>query len=51
MSTKKVADLPKPCHHPEHSLPGHVVYEPGVYEHKCPGCEKITTFIVTGTYT
>lgn len=46
---KKIADLPEPsrpwvlerkppCHHPEHDPPKHIVLEPGIYEHECPGC-------------
>ena len=39
MPTKKIADAPPtPCLHLEHNPPSHRVYEPGTYEHTCPGC-------------
>lgn len=46
--TRKIADLPKQktCRHPEHNPAGHIVREPGVYEHECPGCGNTSTFIV-----
>lgn len=36
----------KPCMHPEHNPPSHMVFEPGEYEWECPGCGKITKFTV-----
>lgn len=47
MPTKKL-DEPRfvPCAHPEHEPPKHRVFEPGRYEHTCPGCGKRTTFTV-----
>lgn len=39
----KVADV-KPievCTNPGHNPPIHMVLDPGIYEHKCPGCGKI----------
>jgi hypothetical protein len=30
--TRKIADLPGVCPHPEHKPPAHRVFEPGVYE-------------------
>lgn len=50
MPTRKIADLPdsvlKPCYHPEHNPPSMIVYEPGVWEHKCPGCGHVVEFSV-----
>lgn len=48
MPTKKISDLPKHemCKHPDHKLPMHVVYKPGVYEHTCTGCGHKIKFIV-----
>jgi len=43
---KKIADVPKPCLHPCHNPPSHIVLEPGVYEYTCPGCGKKITFEV-----
>lgn len=48
--TKMIGDVPRPCAHPSHNPPGHMVYEPGVYEHTCPGCGKKTVFAVQGVY-
>ena len=59
MPTRKIRDLPPkgshwslpvPCQHPEHNPPGHMVFEPGVYEHECPGCGRKFEFIVQGTW-
>jgi|GEM_PF-4764016 len=36
----------KICNHPEHNPPSHMVYQPGEYEWVCPGCGKVTKFIV-----
>jgi len=42
MSTRKL-DEPKlnkeQCHNPEHDPPKMMVFEPGSYEHECPGCK------------
>jgi len=49
--TRKIPYAPsKPCMHPEHNPPGMCVFEPGVYEHTCPGCGKKTIFVVNGIY-
>lgn len=45
MPTKKIKDI-RPCTHPEHSPPMHMVYSPGVYEHTCPACGRVVTFTV-----
>lgn len=36
------------CASPDHEPAKHRVYEPGLYEHKCSGCGKITYFRVYG---
>lgn len=44
---RKTADLPnKPCLHPEHNPPGHIVLPGGIYEHTCPGCGQTRQIIV-----
>jgi hypothetical protein len=48
MPTRKIADIPVPCRHPEHQPPSHMVLGPGVYEHECPSCGKKSTFVVAG---
>lgn len=50
MPLKKISDFPKPCGHVEHLPPSHMVLEPGVYEHTCPGCGAMTVFTVPGFY-
>lgn len=44
--TRKIADLAVPCRDPEHNPPMFMVYENGIYEHKCPGCGRVTRFTV-----
>lgn len=56
MPTKKIAELGSQhayigkrralCGHPEHNPPSHMVFEPGIYEHTCPACGKVTVFRV-----
>lgn len=48
MPTKKIADLPKStnCMNKEHEPPASQYFEPGIYEHTCPACGKITRFVV-----
>lgn len=48
MSLKKIADfdLQDTCLDPEHNPPSHIVLKPGIYEHTCPNCGKITKFSV-----
>lgn len=36
----------RPCNHPEHHPPSHMVFQPGEYEWVCPGCGKVTKFVV-----
>lgn len=47
MPTRKIADLPALCRHPEHEPGAHVVRENGVYEHECPSCGAKTLFTVS----
>lgn len=48
MPTRKIADLPQqgPCRHREHQPAKHVVREPGIYQHFCPGCGLAQIFVV-----
>jgi hypothetical protein len=54
MPTKKISDLPgtpgKPCLSRDHNPPGHIVLEPGVYEHTCSRCGKKQRFTVARRY-
>lgn len=50
MPTKKIADDEKPCFHPDHDPPRHMVFPPGTYEHACPGCKRKVVFRVDGIY-
>jgi Zn ribbon nucleic-acid-binding protein len=44
--TRKIADLPSVCRHPEHNPPSMMVYENGIYEHECPSCGHKQHFTV-----
>ena len=46
--TRKVRDLDRieTCTNPSHNPPGMMVYEEGHYEHTCPGCGHVTSFVV-----
>lgn len=48
MPTIKIKDFDSQdyCGHPEHDPPTMIVFEPGEYEHTCPGCGKKQRFIV-----
>lgn len=46
---KKVGEVLPPCLNPEHNPPAHIVLEPGVYEHTCPGCGHTVSFTVPHT--
>ena len=49
--TKKISGPSQtPCRHPGHNPPGMCVFEPGVYEHICPGCGNKIIFTVSGVY-
>jgi len=43
---EKIKDAPKPCLHPEHNPPTHIVLKPGTYRYTCPGCGKVIEFEV-----
>jgi hypothetical protein len=42
----KIAEMPRPCLHPEHNPPSNIVLDPGVYQHTCPACGRSITFTV-----
>ena len=44
---KKIWEVKSHCKHPEHDPPKMMVFEPGTYEHECPGCGKKIVFRVT----
>lgn len=44
--TRKIADPPGFCRHPEHRPPMFKVFSPGTYEHVCPGCKHKMIFTV-----
>ena len=44
MPLKKIRDEKPPCRHPGHNPPGHMVYQPGMYEYTCPACGKKQVF-------
>lgn len=48
MPIKKISDkdVERPCLHPTHNPPMHIVLEPGLYEHTCPACGKSQRFSV-----
>lgn len=46
MPTRKIADQPEPCRHPDHNPPTLQLFENGVYEHECPGCHHKQRFTV-----
>lgn len=48
LPTRKIAEAQKPCAHPEHNPPRHMVFRPGTYEHTCPACGFKTIFTVRG---
>lgn len=50
MPTRKIADIPVPCRDSEHNPPAHQVFEPGIYEHTCPSCGKVTRFTIQRTW-
>ncbi len=41
-----IKEAEKPCFHPQHNPPSHMVYKPGTYRYTCPGCGKTITFEV-----
>ena len=44
--TRRIGDLPVKCTHPLHDPATFRVYEPGVYEHVCPGCFSKMIFTI-----
>lgn len=48
--TRKIANIPEQCTHPDHNRSSHQVLTPGVYEHICPGCGKRRVFTVYPVY-
>lgn len=46
MTLRKVADPPRLCEHREHHPPSFIVLEPGVWEHTCPGCGRVSHITV-----
>lgn len=48
MPTKKISDLPNPqkCKNWDHEPAQHGDLEPGIYEHVCSSCGKVTRFSV-----
>lgn len=46
MPTRKIADLPGGCRHPEHDPPKMQVFGNGIYEHECPSCGHTQQFVV-----
>jgi len=43
---EKIKDAEKPCSHPGHNPPMHIVLTPGTYRYTCPACGKVTEFKV-----
>lgn len=54
MPTRKVGEVDwskfRPCSNPDHDVPSMMVFQPGVYEHECPGCKNIIRFTVRPTH-
>lgn len=47
MTLRKISShAQKYCSHPEHNPPSHIVLEAGIWEHICPGCQKVVRFQV-----
>ena len=52
MPTRKIRDIDpcdkrfNRCRHPSHDVPNMMVFQPGEYEHECPGCGNIIRFTV-----
>lgn len=48
MPLRRIGDVreTKPCRHPEHNPPMHIVLPDGVYEHECPSCHSRQIFTV-----
>ena len=54
MPTRKVGEVDwskfRPCTNPDHDVPSMRVFQPGVYEHECPGCKNVIHFTVRPTH-
>lgn len=48
--TRRIGDLPERsvCQNREHNHPSMMVFQPGLYEHTCPGCGRSSRFRVDG---
>jgi hypothetical protein len=48
MPLKKIRDITpqERCIHPDHNFPSMILLSPGVWEHTCPKCGKVTTVTV-----
>lgn len=45
MPLERIADMSRPCKHPEHKFTGDKArLQPGVYRYTCPGCGKAVIF-------
>jgi hypothetical protein len=40
----------RPCMHPEHNPPSHIVLQPGLHVWVCPGCGQETSIAVPQYY-
>lgn len=51
MPTRKIAELPERerCMSRDHDPPSHMVLKPGVYEHVCSKCGRVTRFTIRST--
>jgi hypothetical protein len=47
---KKLSDELRPCRHPSHDPPSHIVLDPGTYRHTCSGCGASQVFSVAGVH-
>lgn len=50
MGIKRIGDLPKldRCTSPDHDPPSHWAPRPGIYEHKCSACGRVTVMRIDG---
>jgi phage FluMu protein Com len=54
MATRKIKEFDTwnsaICRDRQHNPPGMRVYEPGLWEHECPSCGQITSFVIKPLY-
>lgn len=54
MPTRRIGNLPAvspgECKDTDHEPPSHKSLPPGLYEHVCKSCGKLTTFTVEGSF-